>query len=414
MLHVPDAVCNIIGSPVLDEYSVVKKSDALIITSGANGRNVAYLKTHPSLLNGALVTLSGPPIGPSVGPSPFVQSQTYQIAASWANSDRQKFLAWDDKLSPEETEFLKEHFESEAKFLARIGLNPDWPEDRRRGRKHLRSHMAENQKRLEEIDHRLETQAHLADHLFTAPELEAISRRHGSSTMFFFAKQLNMWQPDSVKEAQQIAQRWVKEDEIAMKTSAPSLNGTSVASHRPAEPSTGRTGHADPKQPSNSHAGRLPVNETNASITMKELEAALFGGLNDDDYDDDSYDDFASIIYEPDEDEIEDTMNFLAAKARDPDISQAETQRILDSSQYYIDTRLAPEDSDDEDRPLPNDLFHNAHFADDFFSRVQLDWVEKDHGNVRNFMLLNGLKLETKANIEEGKRLVESLMVEEQ
>lgn len=82
------------------------------------------------------------------------------------------------------------------------------------------------------------------------------------------------------------------------------------------------------------------------------------------------------------------------------------------SAQYYIDTRLASEDSDDEDCPLPDDLFHNAHYADCFFSQAKLEWMEKDHGNVRNFILRNGLKLETKANIQEAILLVESLIAD--
>ena len=68
VLHVPTLICNIIGSPILDEHTVHTGFDDKE-TKGTikdkHGRNAAYFDAR---LKPYQVRLSGPPIGPRVGP----------------------------------------------------------------------------------------------------------------------------------------------------------------------------------------------------------------------------------------------------------------------------------------------------------------------------------------------------------
>ena len=69
VLHVPTLICNIIGSPILDEYIVhtgFDDKDKKGTIKDKHGRNAAYFDLR---LKPYQVRLSGPPIGPRVGPA---------------------------------------------------------------------------------------------------------------------------------------------------------------------------------------------------------------------------------------------------------------------------------------------------------------------------------------------------------
>lgn len=79
VLHIPSLICNVIGNPITDEYAVStgppSPNHKGTITDHEGG-SVAYFDPDAQLFE---VMLSGPPIGPRVGPSPLNPSGRYYI-----------------------------------------------------------------------------------------------------------------------------------------------------------------------------------------------------------------------------------------------------------------------------------------------------------------------------------------------
>ncbi|SPO04349.1 uncharacterized protein DNG_07034 [Cephalotrichum gorgonifer] len=149
VLHVPTATCNVIGNPILDEYRVTM-SGSRQDTKGAivdrRGRNVANFDPRAILFQ---VRLSGPPVGPRVGPSPFDPSILYMINVRWPDSERDKWEASRGVRAPQavgvtplsdtEKRWFIEHWGGEFKFLASYGLSFYKEKDREVGRVILRA-----------------------------------------------------------------------------------------------------------------------------------------------------------------------------------------------------------------------------------------------------------------------------------
>lgn len=91
VLHTPDAVCNIIGAPILDAHTVTFGPHGGTIINLSNRRQVGYMKPNTRV---PLVRLSGPPVGPKVSPSPFKPDVAYTISMSWSDSERERFTAF--------------------------------------------------------------------------------------------------------------------------------------------------------------------------------------------------------------------------------------------------------------------------------------------------------------------------------
>lgn len=164
VLHAPSIFCNIIGRPILDEYSVdcgIPKdpsSSSGSITRRYDGRIVAHFKPQTRLLE---VRLSGPPVGPRVGRSPFKASGHYALHAFWPDSERQRFAALlastprftvasgslikipnrSSTMTPAEKEWIERHWGNEYRFLLAHGLSIFKDEDREEGRFILRALM---------------------------------------------------------------------------------------------------------------------------------------------------------------------------------------------------------------------------------------------------------------------------------
>ncbi|PKY03795.1 hypothetical protein P168DRAFT_305119 [Aspergillus campestris IBT 28561] len=97
VLHVPAAFCNIIGEPIVGKYIIgmeFSKNRAGSITSHPDGRAVAYFKPLTPHTPLPELRLTGPPIGPVVGPSPFDPSERPNVLARWPESERQRFAVW--------------------------------------------------------------------------------------------------------------------------------------------------------------------------------------------------------------------------------------------------------------------------------------------------------------------------------
>jgi len=153
VLHIPTIFCNVIGNPISKEYGILTGGPGTENTSGVifdkQHRTVAYFDPQAVLFE---VKLSDPPVGPAVGPSPFVRGAAYYINVRWADSEREKWEASRaanaaestevPPLSDEEKQWLKKHWDGEFKFLASHGLSIYKDEDREEGRIILRAIMA--------------------------------------------------------------------------------------------------------------------------------------------------------------------------------------------------------------------------------------------------------------------------------
>ncbi|GAB1206467.1 hypothetical protein APSETT445_005156 [Aspergillus pseudonomiae] len=157
VLHAPRLICNIIRNPILKDYNVLtwfSDTTSGSITRHSDGRTVAYFKPMTGNVMFWEVRLSGPPVGPKVGPSPFNPSDDYMIHAFWPHSERRRFAALQashqtqtkvsEPLIQNEKAWLKKHHGSEFKFLRDHGLSTYEDEDREEGRAILRALMSDD------------------------------------------------------------------------------------------------------------------------------------------------------------------------------------------------------------------------------------------------------------------------------
>lgn len=154
VLHIPTSICNVIGRPIQEDYDIdtgFGVPDTMGTIIDKQGGTVAYFDPNGTLFE---VVLSGPPVGPRVGPTPFDPSAGYMINVQWADSEREKWEASRASkafqpaevapLSTEEKQWLKDHYDGEFKFLASYGLNINKDEDREEGRTILRAILAQS------------------------------------------------------------------------------------------------------------------------------------------------------------------------------------------------------------------------------------------------------------------------------
>ncbi|KAJ5835919.1 hypothetical protein N7447_001945 [Penicillium robsamsonii] len=160
VLHTPAILCNIIGSPVTDDYIITwggpPSSDKSGEIMSKSGRTVAYFKPMgqgPSLYQ---VQLSDPPFGHQFGISPLLRNGLYMIHAFWPQSERQRFAILKasglirasgvEPLTQSESGWFKRRHMSENAILVEYGLDKKREEHQEEGRaimRILKSH-AEN------------------------------------------------------------------------------------------------------------------------------------------------------------------------------------------------------------------------------------------------------------------------------
>ncbi|KAM3489543.1 hypothetical protein MY3957_007154 [Beauveria namnaoensis] len=98
VLHVPSGLCNVVGGKALlaADYLVRRGpgGGGIREISDKNGGAVAYLHQPNARLGGRhlQVRLSGPPIGPRLGPSPFVKGESYSFSARWHDDAREQVM----------------------------------------------------------------------------------------------------------------------------------------------------------------------------------------------------------------------------------------------------------------------------------------------------------------------------------
>ncbi|KAK3291703.1 uncharacterized protein B0H64DRAFT_445735 [Chaetomium fimeti] len=171
VLHAPNYICNVIGSPDTGDYSQIvlgglgdNGKDAAI--TAENGRRLGYFVKGRRWV----LLLSGPPVGPVVGPSKLDPDGYYMINAQWPASERQRWAlaqgsqsglghntnhgvsdsgegndeseaAQPELYTEAEKSWLKREWGGEFKFLTAHGLSIYKDEDREEGRRIARAMM---------------------------------------------------------------------------------------------------------------------------------------------------------------------------------------------------------------------------------------------------------------------------------
>jgi len=227
VLHVPSALCNIIGGPILEDYNVTTGSVGKASRGSIKdqkGRSVAYFDSRRCLFQ---VKLRGHPVESNV----LKDGQHYVINAMWPNSERQKWEAHQGRTThhprpgytEKEKEWLKENYRSEFQFLRDFGLSIYKDEDREEGRTILRSLMQrEEEEELEDEEEDKEEdedkdededededsesslEGHMADYHFTEAELEYIEKEYGNSMNFLYSYGLKFYDDNDCEEGRSI------------------------------------------------------------------------------------------------------------------------------------------------------------------------------------------------------------------
>ncbi|KAF7552747.1 hypothetical protein G7046_g7313 [Stylonectria norvegica] len=239
VLHVPTLICNIIGNPILQDYEVDMgygsgpNSTAGEITELDTGRRVAYFKPGERFWQ---PRISGPPIGPRLGPSAFKPDDEYMIHALWLPGEEERLRAiraakpagssGEPPLTAAEKEFLKMHYVDEYKFLQVYGLSIYKDEDRAEGRAMLRGFIrdegdcdwegllaSKDDSDSEEESEDFDPEAPLTDYLFAEDELAWIKAHYGRSMNFMLSFGLKFYKPDDCDEAQVIVKALMRDDD---------------------------------------------------------------------------------------------------------------------------------------------------------------------------------------------------------
>ncbi|RYP45671.1 hypothetical protein DL768_008015 [Monosporascus sp. mg162] len=148
VLHIPSAICNIIGSPFISDNhcSVVMSGSrqSLGFIADSQGRSLAFFEKGRPLF---IVKLSDPPVGPVVGQRAIQPGGGYMIHCLWPDSERRRFEEYRESLARQqqqragverysevEKQWIKEHYGNEFRFLLQHGLSIYKEEDRDEGR----------------------------------------------------------------------------------------------------------------------------------------------------------------------------------------------------------------------------------------------------------------------------------------
>ncbi|KAK4459477.1 hypothetical protein QBC42DRAFT_274406 [Cladorrhinum samala] len=273
VLHAPSGICNILGSPATGDYAGFKFGASEDGSQGAivdaNDRQIAYL-VNPQYSGLLVLRLSGPPVGPVVGPSRFEKGAMYMIGVTWTDAERQKWRAhqkdqsgrqqqsggesqparqvahmggvrvvarpgsssrqgFTRATSPEpytthEKGWLKQHYGGEFKFLQVHGLSIYKDEDREEGRRIVRAILAQDRDEDEDDDDDGEDEdepsekewnpeGHFADHHFSESELEFIEGGWGSSANFMSSFDLKFYNDEDCSEAKAIVRGLMRRDD---------------------------------------------------------------------------------------------------------------------------------------------------------------------------------------------------------
>lgn len=137
VLHVPDFICNVIGSPILlDDYHIqtFTTSKSKGVLKDSKGKNVAYFDPDSKFF---ALKVRGKPTGPLLGShAAFKEGSFYRLSCSWDSVEQQKWQEFKEKNSltnpisgsagaadgtppytDDEKAYLKENWRDEYHFL---------------------------------------------------------------------------------------------------------------------------------------------------------------------------------------------------------------------------------------------------------------------------------------------------------
>ncbi|KAF2803710.1 uncharacterized protein BDZ99DRAFT_511861 [Mytilinidion resinicola] len=243
VLHIPSLLCNIIGITEED-------SNNLSISFGGNsrsrgtiknlqGHSLAYFDPDPSkpLFQ---VKLSGPPVGPVVGPSVFSDPDAvYYLNVRWAQEEVARWEAFkqgsQDRpvyttglvvapptnnatrtpqpsagYTDDEKAWLKAHYGNEFRFLQTHGLSIYKDEDREEGREIVRAFMADESENDEAEKSDEDMEGHVVDYLFDERSLDWIEKHYGTSMNFMYTNGLKFYDQDDCQVAQGLVEDFMQ------------------------------------------------------------------------------------------------------------------------------------------------------------------------------------------------------------
>lgn len=252
VLYIPSYTCNIVGSTVLEMTREIvtsggnEKSRGRIIDT--NGNQIGYFSPNTKNTSFPCLRLSGPPVGPRLGPSRFKSGVAYFLSIHWPEGERERWrargeqdktatekLQWigDQPYTAEEKEWLKKHYKGEYKFLMTHGLSIFDEEDRAEGRAIMRTlakydesqdkndeeddvddgddQNREIEDEDEEEDDDSDLEGHLADHHFNEEELDWIEKHYRNSATFMFSHGLKFYDDEHCKTAKTLVQHFLEE-----------------------------------------------------------------------------------------------------------------------------------------------------------------------------------------------------------
>ncbi|KAK4167797.1 hypothetical protein QBC43DRAFT_137198 [Cladorrhinum sp. PSN259] len=261
VLHAPNAMCNILGGLSTGDYAgatiAASKDGSEGKITDTSGRKIGYF-ISPEYTNLLILRLSGPPVGPVVGPSSFEKEVRYMIGVTWSDHEWQKWRTYQKDLSSRqpagesqptkqttqsdsrevaggasprqgtatstelytayEKEWLKKHWGSEFKFLQAYELSIYKGKDREEGRRIVRGILAQNRDDEDGKDgeessgNEWNPEGHFADYHFSNNELDFIEGGWGDSANFMFSFGLKFYNDEDCREAKEIVRGLMDRD----------------------------------------------------------------------------------------------------------------------------------------------------------------------------------------------------------
>ena len=244
VLHVPSAMTNGIGQPLVQEGYTVQFGSNSNKSMGAikdpNGKNVAYFDPEKKLYNIKLRNSPGlPPLGPSMMRKGENEDKIFLLGFSWPAEEREnvsRFLSQqpqeadvthigaanaqneqpsnnDKPYTDAEKAFLKQHYGGEYKFLMSHGLNIHKEEQREEGRQILHALMQDEEQVEDDDGSEFDFAGHQADYNFTHKQLDWIEKHYKNSENFMISYGLKFYDNDDLKEAKAIAEAMMRDDD---------------------------------------------------------------------------------------------------------------------------------------------------------------------------------------------------------
>lgn len=215
VLHVPGMTCNLVGAPIHEYYNVhIDRDNKAGTIALCNGAAVGFFQDVGVCRQ---LRLSGPPVGPRVGPVPFKSNASPFIRAKWPLAERKKWLpsslaASDtrpapDRPSAQERVWLKKHYGNEYKFLAAHCLKIRSEEDRQEGLQIMRAMMQhDTADTVGGLGHRSER--------LTSAERQWLKKHYENEYKFLILHGLSIYKEEDRQEGLRAMRAMMAKDEL--------------------------------------------------------------------------------------------------------------------------------------------------------------------------------------------------------